>query len=140
MSKIGFIRNYLLWKTCCFWVVKCEIYLQVTSYTAVLLIAWRHQEAVVQKCSVKKILLEIPENSQENTCDRVSFLIKLQAATLLKEKLWHRCLPVNFLKFLRTPFLTEHLWWLLQVILMQLRKATGNALELNTLMLSKTWI
>ena len=94
--------------------------------------------SIVQKCSVKKILLEIPENSQENTCDRVSFLIKLQAATLLKEKLWHRCLPVNFLKFLRTPFLTEHLWWLLQVILMQLRKATGNALELNTLMLSKT--
>ena len=25
----------------------------------------------------------------------------------------HRCLPVNFVKFLRKPFLTEHLWWLL---------------------------
>ena len=23
------------------------------------------------------------------------------------------CFPVNFVKFLRTPFLTEHLWWLL---------------------------
>ena len=23
------------------------------------------------------------------------------------------CFPVNFAKFLRTPFLTEHLWWLL---------------------------
>ena len=22
------------------------------------------------------------------------------------------CVPVNFAKFLRTPFLTEHLWWL----------------------------
>ena len=29
--------------------------------------------------------------------------------TLLKKKLWHRCFPVNFTKFLRTPFLTEHL-------------------------------
>ena len=34
-------------------------------------------------------------------------------ATLLKKRLWHRCFPENFLKFLRTPFLKEHLWWLL---------------------------
>ena len=27
----------------------------------------------------KKVFLEIPQNSQENTCARVSFLIKLQA-------------------------------------------------------------
>ena len=25
--------------------------------------------------------------------------------TLLKKRLWHRCFPVNFAKFLRTPFL-----------------------------------
>ena len=71
-------------------------------------------EAVVQKCSVKKVFLEIFQNSQENTCARVSFLIKLQACvTLLKKRLWHRCFPVNFAKFLRTPFFTEHLRWLL---------------------------
>ena len=34
-------------------------------------------------------------------------------ATILKKRLWHRCFPVNFTKFLRTPFLTEHLGWLL---------------------------
>ena len=34
-------------------------------------------------------------------------------APLLKKRLWHRCFPVNFAKFLRIPFLTEHLWWLL---------------------------
>ena len=39
------------------------------------------------------------------------FLIKLQP--LLKKRLWHWCFPVNFAKFLRTPFFTEHLWWLL---------------------------
>ena len=30
-------------------------------------------EAVVQKCSVKKVFLEISQNSQENNCARVSF-------------------------------------------------------------------
>ena len=34
-------------------------------------------------------------------------------ATLSKKKLWHRCFPVNFIKFLRTLLLTEHLCWLL---------------------------
>ena len=58
----------------------------------------------------KKVFLEISQNSQKNTCVRVTFLIKLQAsgltpATLLKKSLWHRCFPVNFVKFLRTPFL-----------------------------------
>ena len=45
-----------------------------------------------------------------------SLLIKLQgsrSATLLKKRLWHRCFPMNFAKFLRTPFITEHLRWLL---------------------------
>ena len=40
-----------------------------------------------KRCSAKKVLLKISQNSQENTCARVSFLIKLQAlrpATLLK--------------------------------------------------------
>ena len=36
-------------------------------------------EVVTQRCSVKKVLLKILQNSQENTCTRVSFLIKLQA-------------------------------------------------------------
>ena len=72
-------------------------------------------KAVTQTCSVKKVFLEISQNSQENTCARVSFLIKLQAApaTLLKKRLRHRCFPVNLAKFLRTTFFTEHLWWLL---------------------------
>ena len=67
----------------------------------------RFWEAVVRKCSVTKVFLEISQNSQENTCARVSFIIKMQVwpATLLKKRLWHRCLPVNFVKSLRTPYL-----------------------------------
>ena len=96
-------------------------------------------KAVVRRCSVKKVLLEIFQNSQENTCDRdsflimlqatrVSFLIKLQACNFIKKRLWrpatllkkglcHRCFPVNFEKFLKTPFFTEHLQWLLLIAL-----------------------
>ena len=35
---------------------------------------------VFQRCSVKEVFLEISQNPQENTCARVSFLIKLQAS------------------------------------------------------------
>ena len=35
-----------------------------------------------QRCSVWKAILEISQNSQENTCARVSFLIKLSASSL----------------------------------------------------------
>ena len=40
-----------------------------------------HTEAVAWRCSVKKVFLEISQNSQENVCARVSFLIKLHTST-----------------------------------------------------------
>ena len=40
-------------------------------------------EAVAQRCSVKKVFLEISQKSQENTSARVSFMIKLQAPGLI---------------------------------------------------------
>ena len=39
----------------------------------------------------------------------------LWPATLLEKRLCHTCSPVNFVKFLRTPFFIEHLWWLFRV-------------------------
>ena len=38
---------------------------------------------------------------------------RLRPATLIKKKLWHKCFPVNFAKFLRTPFLQNTPWRLL---------------------------
>ena len=43
-------------------------------------------EAVTQRCSVKKVFLEISQNLQEKTCVRVSFLIRLQASYNLIKK------------------------------------------------------
>ena len=62
----------------------------------------KYAEAVVRRCSVKKVFLKILQNSQENTYARVFFLIELEA-TLLKKRLWHMCFPANFTIFLRTP-------------------------------------
>ena len=31
-------------------------------------------------------------------------------SSLLKKRLWLRCFPVNFVKFLKTHFVREHLW------------------------------
>ena len=58
-------------------------------------------------------VLEISQNTQENTCARVSFLIKLQAevCNVIKKRLWHMCFPMNFSKFLKITFLTEDLRW-----------------------------
>ena len=36
-------------------------------------IIFENIEAVVQRCSVKKVFLEISQNSQENACARVSY-------------------------------------------------------------------
>ena len=40
----------------------------------------RFPEAATRSVLCKKVLLEIPQNSHENTSARVSFLIKLQEA------------------------------------------------------------
>ena len=47
------------------------------------------EEAVLQRCFVNKVFF------------------------FIKKRLWHRCFPVNFVKFLETPFFTEHLLRLL---------------------------
>ena len=46
----------------------------------------------------------------------------LRPATLLKMRFWYRCFPVNFAEFLRTPFIIEHLWWLLLFLILFLGK------------------
>ena len=55
-----------------------------------------NSEAVELRCSVRKVFSEISQNSQENTCARVSFFNKVAGLGLE--------LPVNFAKFLRTLF------------------------------------
>ena len=65
-------------------------------------------EAVVRRCSVKKLLIEILQNSQENTCARVSFS--------LKEETLAQMLSCEFCKiskntfYYRTPLLAASVY------------------------------
>ena len=59
-----------------------------------------HALAVAWTRSVKKVSLEISQNSQENTKKR-------------RKTLWQIDFLVNFVKFIRTLFLTDYLQWLL---------------------------
>ena len=64
-------------------------------------------------CSVKKVFSEISQNSQENTCPRASFLIKLQASrNFIKKEALAQVFSCEFYK-ISIPFLKEHLRWLL---------------------------
>ena len=53
---------------------------------------WTFISAATQRCSIRKGVLR-------------NFAKFLRPTTLLKKRLWHRSFPVNFAKFLRTPFL-----------------------------------
>ena len=63
----------------------------------------------------KGVLRNFTKFTGKHLCQSLFFnkVAGLRPATLLKKRLWHRCFPVNFVKFLRTPFFIEHLWWLL---------------------------
>ena len=68
-----------------------------------------------QLCSVKKVFLKISHNSQENTCTRVSFLIKeTEACNFIKRETMAQVFSCEiceifkkFKKFLRTLPVTD---------------------------------
>ena len=74
---------------------------------------WKMLEAIVRRCSIKKVFLKMSPNSQENQNRFFNKVAGLRSATLLKKRLWSKCFPVNFVKFLRAPISIKHLWWLL---------------------------
>ena len=65
-------------------------------------------EAVVRKCSVKKVFLQISQNSLENTCARDSFLIKF-----IKKETLAQAFSCEFCEISKNTFFIEHLRWLL---------------------------
>ena len=55
----------------------------------------------------KGILKNFAKFTGKHLCQGLFFskVAGLRPATLLKKRLWHRCFPVNFAKFLKTSFL-----------------------------------
>ena len=66
----------------------------------------------------KGALINCTKFTGKHLCQSLFFnkFAGLRAATLLKKKLWHMCLPVNFAKFLRTPYLQNTSGWLLLIL------------------------
>ena len=65
-----------------------------------------------RRCSVRKGVLRNFSKFTGKHLFQILFFKKVagfRTATLLKNRLWQRCFLVNFEKFLRTPFVTEHL-------------------------------
>ena len=61
-----------------------------------------------QRCSLRKgVLRNFAKFTRKHLCQSL-FIDKVagpRSSTLLKNRLWHRCFPVNFAKSLGTPFL-----------------------------------
>ena len=73
----------------------------------------------------KGVLRNFGKFTGKHLCQSLSFnkVSGLRPANLLKKRIWHRCFPVNFAKFLRTLSLTGHLrWLLLHLLLAQLMR------------------
>ena len=63
--------------------------------------------AVFRRCSVKKVFLKILKKFIGKHLCHSLCAISFMPATQLEKRLWHKCFPVNFAKFWRTPFFTE---------------------------------
>ena len=71
-------------------------------------------EATTRGILSKKVFLEISQNSQENTCSRASFLIKLQASAsacnFIKKEALAQVFFCEFCEISKNTVFTEHLW------------------------------
>ena len=76
-----------------------------------------------QRCSIQiGVLRNFTKFTGKHLCQSLFFnkVTGPRPATLLKKRLWHKCFPVKFTKFLRTPFLQSSSWrLLLKMILKQ---------------------
>ena len=68
-------------------------------------------EAATRGFLLEKVVLEISQNSQENTCAIVSFLIKLQvqACNFSKKETMAQVFSYEFCEIPKNAFFTEHL-------------------------------
>ena len=74
---------------------------------SLLLVLYRRSH---QRCSIKRGVLNFfSKFTGKYVCQSLFFNkaagLRLQPCNFIKKRLWHRCFPVNFVKFLRTPFL-----------------------------------
>ena len=87
--------------------LKCSVMFYFTAFCKIC--------TIFLKQSSEGVLKNFAKFTGKHLSQRFFFskVADLRSPSLLKKRPWHRCFPVNFVKFLRTPFYIEHLWWLL---------------------------
>ena len=75
-----------------------EIFQEIWSSCEVKLVH-AYSGAAAQECSIKKVFLEISQNSQENTCARASFLLSCRACNFIKKETGKSAFLLNLRKF-----------------------------------------
>ena len=92
-----------------------KIYIRFTSSLLSFIGAFKSRSSRPEVFCKKGDLKNFAKFTGEHLCQSLFFnkVADLRFVALLKMRLWHRCFPVNFVKFLRTPFFKEHLWSLL---------------------------
>ena len=92
-----------------------QMFLKRWSRSLQSLNAIKHRGSRQEVFCKKRVLINFAKVTGKHLCQSLLFdkVAILRPATLLKKRLWHRCFPVNFLKFLWIPFFIERLWWLL---------------------------
>ena len=80
-----------------------------------MILYWTPRSSRLEVFCKKGVLRNFTTFTEKHLCQSLFFnkVASLRPATLLKKRLWHRCFPVNLVKFLRQPFSIKHLWWLL---------------------------
>ena len=69
----------------------------------------RNTEAVTGRSSVKKLLLKMLQNSKENICAGVSYLIQLQTWGSIQKETPAQVFYCEFCEFFKNTYLVEHL-------------------------------
>ena len=85
-----------------------------------------------RRCSIKKVSLEISQNSQENTCARESFLM---ACNFIKKDSLGQLFSCGFCQISKNTFFIEHLRTTASVSCLQKRNDFSN-LKLSTKILT----
>ena len=117
-SQKNFTRKHLRWNNK---VIKKRLQLRFFPMNIAKFLRTAFFRSSHQRCSFRKVVLRnFAKFTGKHLCQ--SFFFN-KVAGLLEKKLWHRCLPLNFAKFLRTslsqntsgrllPFFIEHIQWL----------------------------
>ena len=95
----------------CFAYYTVKMYNKIQRFIKQLLCVQDNGRSCQRRFSIKNVFLKISQNSQENTCARVSFWIKLQTSScnFIKKETLTQVFSCTFCEIFKNTFFTEYL-------------------------------